>query len=72
MIKYIKSLPNLRYFSTSIGLCNLELEFLVKDSDELINIIEKIDRKFPGSMKNYDYYAGVSEYIESFMPKMEF
>ena len=72
LVRYIKSLPNLRYFSTSVGLCDLELEFLVKDSDELLLIIENIDRKFPGSMKKYNYYAGIRDYIESFMPKMEF
>jgi Lrp/AsnC family leucine-responsive transcriptional regulator len=72
LIKYIKSLPNLRYFSSSIGLCDLELEFLVKDIDELTNILEKIDRKHPGSMKKYHFYSGLTPYIETFIPKMKF
>jgi hypothetical protein len=72
IIKYIKSFPNLRYFSTSVGLCDMEFEFIIKDIDKLINLIEKIDRKYPNSIKKYDYYGDMDNYIETFLPKMEF
>jgi DNA-binding Lrp family transcriptional regulator len=72
LIKYIKSFPNLRYFSTSVGLCDMELEFIVKDVDKLIHLIEKIDRKYPNSIKKYDYYGDMDNYIETFLPKMDF
>jgi DNA-binding Lrp family transcriptional regulator len=72
IVNYIKSLPNLRYFSTSVGLCDLELEFIVKDTDELLYILEKLDRKYPDSLKKYLHYGILGVYVESFMPKMEF
>jgi hypothetical protein len=50
----------------------MELEFIVKDVDKLIHLIEKIDRKYPNSIKKYDYYGDMDNYIETFLPKMDF
>jgi DNA-binding Lrp family transcriptional regulator len=70
IVNFLKKLPNLSYFSTTIGLCDLELELLVKDNDEFIKIIETIDEKFPGAIRNYNYYSDIVDYIETFLPRM--
>jgi DNA-binding Lrp family transcriptional regulator len=70
IVNFLKQLPNLSYFSTSIGLCDLELELLVKNSDEFMKIIENIDEKFPGAIRNYNYYSDIIDYIETFLPRM--
>ena len=70
IVNFLKQLPNLSYFSTSIGLCDLELELLTKNIDEFMKIIETIDEKFPGAIKNYNYYSDIIDYIETFIPRM--
>ncbi len=70
ILNFLKQLPNLSYFSTSIGLCDLELELLVKNTDEFMKIIETIDEKYPGAIRNYNYYSDIIDYIETFLPRM--
>ena len=70
IVNFLKHLPNLSYFSTTIGLCDLELELLVKNTDEFVKIIETIDEKFPGAIRNYNYYSDIIDYIETFIPRM--
>lgn len=68
IINYIKSNPHLLYISTSTGLCDLEFEFVINDSEELIGIIEDITLKFPNSIKNYSIYGDFKDYKETFLP----
>jgi len=70
IVNFLKQLPNLSYFSTSIGLCDLELELLTKNTDDFMKIIETIDGKFPGAIRNYNYYSDIIDYIETFLPRM--
>jgi hypothetical protein len=48
----------------------LELELLVKNIDEFMKITETIDDKFPGAIRNYNYYSDIIDYIETFLPRM--
>ena len=69
-IQSIKNNPYLIFISTSTGLSDLELEFIVENSDKLIDIIENINIKFPNSIRNYSFYGGVKVNIETFLPKI--
>ena len=70
IINYVKSNPCLLYISTSIGISDLELEFVVESQNKLIDIIEEINLKFPMSIKNYSFYGDVVTYKETFLPKL--
>jgi DNA-binding Lrp family transcriptional regulator len=72
IVKLVKNYPNLSYFSTSIGLCDLEFEFIVENTDKLISIMDDIEKKFPGGIRNYKYYSYIVGYIETFLPEMDF
>ena len=72
IVKLVKNYPNLSYFSTSIGLCDLEFEFIVENTDKLISIMDDIEKKFPGDIRNYKYYSDIVGYIETFLPEMDF
>jgi len=56
IIDYIKYNPNLTFIATSAGVSDLELEFDLKDSNKLMAIMEDINSKFPGAIRNYDYF----------------
>ena len=70
IINYVKQSPYLLYISTSTGVCDLEFEFVVKDQNQLMNIIEDINKKFPNSIKNYSYYGNINIFKETFLPKL--
>jgi DNA-binding Lrp family transcriptional regulator len=56
IMSYIKSNPYLVFISTSAGVSDLELEFHLESSDKVDQIMEEISTKFPGIIRNYDYF----------------
>ena len=70
IIDFIRKNHYLLYISTSTGLSDLELEFLVKNQEELIVILEEINTEFPNSLRNYSFYGDVKVYKETFLPKI--
>ena len=70
IVKFVKKLPNLRYYSSSIGLCDLEFELIAENTEKLVEIMEKIEQSFPGVLRNYEYHTSVETHIETFMPKL--
>ena len=47
-----------------------ELKVYQKALDFAVNVIETIDEKFPGAIRNYNYYSDIIDYIETFLPRM--
>ena len=72
IVKYLEKTPFIRYFSASLGLCDLEFQLIVRDADHMIEIMENINDEFPESIRNYNYYSDVIPYKETFLPEMEF
>ena len=70
IIKQLEQSPFINYFSATLGLCDLEFEFIVRDTDHLIDIIDRVSDKFPNSIRNYDYYSDIKNYKESFLPEL--
>ena len=70
IVKRLEQSPFINYFSASLGLCDLEFEFIVRDTDHLIDIIDEISDTFPDSIRNYDYYSDIKNYKESFLPDL--
>lgn len=60
IINYIKYNPYLTFIGTSAGVSDLELEFDVENSIKLNQIIEDINSRFPGAIRNHSYFT-VSE-----------
>ena len=69
IIEYLERNPSLNYFSVSLGFCDLEFELIVEDVDHLINIMDDINDQFPNTIRNYDYYEGIIDYKETFLPE---
>ena len=70
IINFLKNNPRLIYISTSTGLTDLEFEFVVNNQKELVDIIEEINVKYPGTVKSYSLYGDCIVYKETFLPKI--
>ena len=56
IMNYIKSNPYLVFISTAAGVSDLELEFHLENADKVNQIMEEISSKFPGAIRNYNYF----------------
>jgi Lrp/AsnC family leucine-responsive transcriptional regulator len=54
--KYVEMNPNLAYIDKSLGYADLELEYIVKNMNQLRIIIEDLYTKFPKVIRNYSYF----------------
>jgi Lrp/AsnC family leucine-responsive transcriptional regulator len=70
IVNQLEQSPFINYYSSTLGLCDLEFEFIVRDADHLIDIIDGISDRFPDSIRNYDYYSDIINYKESFLPEL--
>ena len=73
IIQYIEKNPYLHTLDTTLGYADLELEFLLKDVDQLHQIIEDISTKFHKNIRNYSYFRLVEshKYLNLDMEKIE-
>lgn len=55
IIKYLENKSSLFYIDKTIGYADLEFEFYLKNTDELLKIFEEISTKFPDTIKEYSY-----------------
>lgn len=70
IIQQIRKNPYVLYISTSVGLSDIEIELIVKEQQQLVDIMEKIVFKYPGAIKNYSMYGDLRIYKETFLPKL--
>jgi DNA-binding Lrp family transcriptional regulator len=57
IIKYLETNPHLSYIDKTFGYADLELELIVKNVDQLKQIIEEISIKFPKMIRSYMYFS---------------
>jgi len=57
IIKYLETNPHLSYIDKTFGYADLELELIVKNVDQLNQIIEDISSKFPKMIRSYTYFS---------------
>jgi len=57
IIKYLETNPHLSYIDKTLGYADLELELIVKNVDQLKQIIEEISIKFPKMIRSYMYFS---------------
>jgi DNA-binding Lrp family transcriptional regulator len=70
IINYIKENPNLRERDATLGYVDLELNFHIKDVNEIHNIIEDVSIKFPNAIRNYKYMSVKEVHKWRYIPKM--
>ena len=69
IIDYIKINPHLIIVDESAGVADLELEFHLKNLNELHLIMEDLYSKFPNIIKNYRYIYATNVYKMHYMPE---
>ncbi len=71
IIDYIRKLPYFKCLNTTIGYCDLEMEFHIQGLDALNQIIDDINEKFPGSIRESFYLRTKETYKERWLPELE-
>lgn len=70
IIKYIENNPNLDEVILSIGYVDLEVIFILNNSNQLHEIMKDLQIKFPNAIKNYVYFSAIKTYKWSWMPEI--
>jgi DNA-binding Lrp family transcriptional regulator len=69
IIKYIIMNPHLFAINKTAGYADLELDFFVDNVNQLIQIMEDINVKFPNAIKNYTYFYESKFYKLKYIPE---
>ena len=57
ILTYLETNPNLAYIDKTFGYADLELELIVKNVNQLKQIIEDLLSKFPKMIRSYSYFS---------------
>lgn len=66
----LKYNPHVMFINTSAGYADLEMEFVIEDTDTLINFIEELSSQFPGAFRKYIYYRAKKFYKIRSLPEL--
>lgn len=69
---HLRNKPYLEYMNLSIGWADLGPEFVVKDFNELIQIIDEINTKFSGSIKKHSFFITDEVHKLRCIPELKF
>jgi DNA-binding Lrp family transcriptional regulator len=72
MMDYLSKQPYLQCLNVAIGWADIEPEFVVKNMDELNQIIDEINSKFPNSFRRYCLWIMDTIHKERELPEIEF
>jgi len=67
---YLKNKPYLEFMNLSIGWADLEPEFVVKNMDELLKILDEINTKFSGAIKKQAFFIIEKDYKLRCLPEL--
>lgn len=70
IIDYLQDKPYLEYMNFAMGWSDLEPEFVVKDMDELLNILDEINKKFSGAIKKQSFFITEKLYKLRCLPEI--
>ena len=56
IINYLEEKQNLVVIDTTIGYADLEFEFCLENTDNLLKIYEEVSTKFPNTIKDFSYF----------------
>ena len=69
IINYIEKNPNLDEVIQSVGYADLEFIFILKNANQLHDILNDLEIKFPNTIKNYNYFSATKTHKWSWMPE---
>jgi len=72
IIDYLADKHYTEYMNLAIGWADLEPEFVVKDFNELLKILDEINSKFSGAIKKHSFFITEKMYKLRCMPELEF
>jgi len=67
---FLKDKPYFEYLNVSVGWCDLEPEFIVKNVEELDKIFNEIDLNFPSAIKKWNFWITEESYKERWLPEL--
>jgi DNA-binding Lrp family transcriptional regulator len=69
---YLKDKPYLEYMNIAMGWADLGPEFIMKDFDELLKVLEEINTKFSGAIKKQTFFILDKVHKLRFLPELKF
>ncbi len=69
--KFLKEKSYFEYLNISVGWCDLEPEFIVKNVEELDKIFSDIDNRFPNAIKKLNFWITEQSYKERWLPELK-
>lgn len=72
ILKYLERQPYFVVLNTAIGWADIEPEFVLKNTDELFEVMEEIDSSFPHAIKKQEYWIIDKVHKFRWLPEMEF
>ncbi len=70
IISYIESLNNSIYFTSAVGIADVEFELKVKDPEEVYQIVDELRKKFESYIINFDTLLIRKEHLINYLPKI--
>jgi Lrp/AsnC family leucine-responsive transcriptional regulator len=67
---YLKEKSFFEYLNVTVGWCDLEPEFIVKNHEEFDQIFNDLDSKFPKSIKKWSFWITEESYKERWLPEL--
>jgi len=69
---YLKSKHYTEYLNVAVGWCDLEFELILENVDNLSQIMEEIDLKFPNTIKKQSFWIAEERHIDRWIPRLNF
>ncbi len=70
IIEHLESKPYLEFMNLALGWADLEPEFVVKNLEELMSILDEINSKFSGAIKKQSFFVTDEQYKLSCLPEL--
>lgn len=67
---FLKCNPYVSFINTTAGYSDIEIEFIIDDTDKLIDIIEETSSRFPGAVRKYLYWSKKKWFKLRCLPEM--
>ena len=72
IIDYLTSNPYFKCLNTAVGYKDLEVEFVTKNLDDIMTIMDDLNDEFPNVIRDYHFFKYRVTHKECWLPKMEF
>jgi len=72
IINFVKLLPSFKCLNVAIGYTEMDLEFIFNTIEEMDDLLDKLENKFPNSIRSFYYFKNRQTHKERWLPEMEF